>query len=135
MAASKYLLDTHCLLWFQGNEARIPARIMDIIQDNANAILFSQVSLYEIAIKQAIGKLPDFQSDIDEVYHQALRDKFTFLTIQNHHLYSYRRVPLFEEHRDPFDRLILATAYEENAVILSADKNFKLYKGFVEVLW
>ena len=59
MVGKKYLLDTHCLLWFQENNPKIPKRVMQEIQNPENLILFSQLSLYEIVIKQAIGKLPD----------------------------------------------------------------------------
>ena len=47
-----YLLDTHCLIWFQENNSKIPERVMQQIQDTSNTILFSQISLFEIAIKQ-----------------------------------------------------------------------------------
>ena len=108
---------------------------MAIIQNPENTIFFSQLNLFEIAIKQAIGKLPEFTSDTDEVYHQAIKDNFTFLPIENNHINSYKKAPLLAEHRDPFDRLLIATAYEENAIILTADKKFSLYSGFVQILW
>lgn len=130
-----YLLDTSCLIWFQENNSRIPSKIMAVIQDPANIIFFSQISLFEIAIKQSIGKLPGFKADTDEIYHQAIKDNFIFLDIQNKHLQNYQKVQLLDTHRDPFDRLLIATAYTENATVLTADKNFKLYPGFVEVQW
>lgn len=133
--ALKYLLDTHSLIWFQENNAKIPSRVMDIMQDPGNTIFFSQISLFEIAIKQTIGKLPGFRSNTDEIYQQGLNDDFLFLQIKNDHLSAYQQIPLKEEHRDPFDRLILATAYIENAIILSADKNFKLYTDMIDVFW
>ncbi len=51
---------------------------MQQIQDTSNTILFSQISLFEIAIKQKIGKLPLFQATISDVYEQAIKDNFTF---------------------------------------------------------
>src|SRR5580698_5244928 len=111
MAATKFLLDTHCLLWFQNNDPKIPIRVMNIIQDPANTIFFSQISLFEITIKQSLNKLPEFTSTISEIYRQGIKDNFMFLQLQNHHLYRYTNVPLFAEHRDPFDRLLIATAY------------------------
>jgi len=108
---------------------------MEIIQNPENVILFSQVSLYEIAIKQRIGKLPDFKSDIIEIYQQAIQDNFTFIQLQNKHIYSYSQVPLHDHHRDPFDRLLIATAYEENATMLTVDNNFGLYKDLITILW
>jgi len=135
MSIKKFLLDTHCLLWFQNNDPKIPVKVMNIIQDPANTIIFSQLSLFEIAIKQSLNKLPEFSSEVNEIYHQGIKDNLTFLQLQNHHLYRYLHVPLFAQHRDPFDRLLIATAYEEDAVVFTTDKNFSLYTGFIDVLW
>lgn len=135
MARKIYLLDTHCLIWFQENNPKIPVKVMDKIQNPSNTVFFSQISLFEIAIKQKIGKLPDFTANLDEIYQQAIKDNFTYLPINNQHLYSYKKIPLAEQHRDPFDRLLLATAHEENAIMLSNDSNFKLYSWLIEVFW
>jgi PIN domain nuclease of toxin-antitoxin system len=135
MAGVRYLLDTHALIWFQENNPKIPESVMKAIQEEGNIILFSQVSLFEISIKQKIGKLPAFNATVEEIYHQAIKDGFTFLAIQNQHIYNYNEVPLSEGHRDPFDRLLVATAMEENSVIISADEKFNLYNRLISVLW
>jgi PIN domain nuclease of toxin-antitoxin system len=135
MASNRYLLDTHCLIWFQEDNPKVPRNISSIISDPNNIILFSQISLFELVIKQKIGKLPDFSITIEDVYTQALKDGFTFLSIQNSHIYSYNDLRLLENHRDPFDRLLIATAITEDAIILSADEKFKLYDDLVKVIW
>ena len=135
MASKRYLLDTHTLIWFQENNPQIPEHIMNIIQDTDNTVLFSQISLFEISIKQKIGKLPAFHVTVEQISQQAIIDGFTLLSILNQHIYNYDKIPLIENHRDPFDRLLLATALEENAIILSADEKFKNYADIVEVLW
>lgn len=108
---------------------------MDILQDPANIIFFSQVSLFEISIKQRIGKLPNLHVAIEDIYEQAVNDGFTFISIQNQHIYNYSKIPLFENHRDPFDRLLIATVFHENAIVLSVDEKFKLYKDLIRVFW
>jgi PIN domain nuclease of toxin-antitoxin system len=135
MAPGRYILDTHCLIWFQENNPRIHTHVLKIIEDPANIILFSQLSLFELAIKQKIGKLPHFSASIEEVYNQAVNDGFTFLNIQNTHIINYDNVTLHESHRDPFDRLLVATAISEDAIILSTDGKFNLYKDVVKMLW
>lgn len=135
MAGRTYLLDTHCLIWFLDDNPLIPANVMAEIQSVKNTVFFSQISLFEIAIKQKIGKLPSFSSSLNEVYDQALQADFSFLPIKNQHIFSYHKVPVLDNHRDPFDRLLLASALDENAVILSADKNFALYSDLVQVFW
>jgi PIN domain nuclease of toxin-antitoxin system len=70
MAGVRYLLDTHALIWFQENNSKVPEVIMKTIQEKSNIILFSQVSLFEISIKQKIGKLPAFYATVEDVYQQ-----------------------------------------------------------------
>jgi len=135
MADARYILDTHSLIWFQENNPKIPERVMRLIQEPDNIIIFSQISLFEISIKQKIGKLPAFRVTVEEIYNQAIKDGFTFLHIQNQHIYNYNRIKLIEDHRDPFDRLLIATALEENATILSADQKFNFYDDLVKVFW
>ncbi|MDQ3845832.1 MAG: type II toxin-antitoxin system VapC family toxin [Bacteroidota bacterium] len=130
-----YLLDTHCIIWFQENNPKIPEHVMQEIQNPENVIWFSQISLFEIAIKQKIGKLPLFEATIADIYQQALEDSFTFLPVKNRHIELYEKVPLLEEHRDPFDRLLIATALAEECTIITADKNFTLYSELIKVLW
>lgn len=72
--SQNYILDTHCLIWFQEDNPKIPSRVMEKIQEPSNTVFFSQISLFEITIKQKIGKLPEFTADISEVYHQAISD-------------------------------------------------------------
>jgi len=108
--AEHYLLDTHSLIWFQENNPQTSDLAMELIQNPENEVLFSRISLYEISIKQKIGKLPAFYASIEEVYQQALNDKFTFVPILNQHIYNYNNVPMLGDHRDLFDRLLIATA-------------------------
>jgi len=133
MSGKRYLLDTHCLIWFQENNPKTPKQVLNIIQEPENIILFSQISLFEISIKQKIGKLHS-QITTQEMYHQGIKDGFTFVDIRNQHIYKYDHIPFMEHHRDPFDRLLIATAMVEDAIILSNDSNFKLYHS-IKVLW
>jgi PIN domain nuclease of toxin-antitoxin system len=130
-----YLLDTHCLMWYQGDHPRLPKKIKELIEDPNKSIYFSQINLYEIAIKQKIGKLPSFKSNIRQVYDQAIKDDFIMLNITNDHLIAFENIPLIEDHRDPFDILLIATAHEENLIILTNDDKFLLYPELVKCLW
>ncbi|WP_412465505.1 type II toxin-antitoxin system VapC family toxin [Pedobacter sp. KLB.chiD] len=135
MASSYYLLDTHCLLWFQENSPKIPEKVLDIIQNIENIIYFSQISLFEISIKQSLGKLPEFSVTVEDIYNQALLDGFTFLSIENSSIFNYNNVPLLNEHRDPFDRLLISSAIQQDATLLSADEKFKLYPTILQLFW
>ena len=130
-----YLLDTHTLIWFLEDNTQLSAKALKTIRNIDNSILFSQISLFEIAIKQKIGNLPFFDATIIDIYKQSIEENLTFCPIQNTHLQAYQSVSLYPEHRDPFDRLLIATAVEEKLSIITVDKNFDLYADFIEIMW
>lgn len=135
MAYGKYLLDTHALIWLETNNSQVPSSIIDIVLDDRNFKYFSQITLYEIAIKQKLGKLPLLGLSLEDFYNRTLESGFEFLPLTNQHIYAYNEIPLKDNHRDPFDRLLLATALHEKATILSGDEKLKQYNGVVNVLW
>ena len=110
------LLDTHTYLWFIAGDERLSARGRQIIADPAAELRLSVASLWEIAIKYSLGKLP-LARPFAEMFPEPLeRDRIGLL-----------------HHRDPFDRLIVATALEEGLPVLSRDAAFSGYP--VEVIW
>ncbi|MBC8153624.1 MAG: type II toxin-antitoxin system VapC family toxin [Bacteroidetes bacterium] len=129
------LIDTQVLLWFQEDNPQLPVRNKLILEDPLNTIWVSQVSLFEIAIKLKIGKLPDFVVSILTLTEQIREDGFAILPLHNEHITAYVELPLLDDHRDPFDRLIMATALHENWPVMSADATFSRYKDLVTVIW
>lgn len=130
----KYIIDTHILIWFQLNDEQLKSNIYEILVNPANKIVISDASLFEIAIKKKINKLQDFAASVEDIIAVAKRDGFQILPITHDHLVAYNDVPLFEEHRDPFDRLILSVALSENVPIISSDSKFKLYLPDIELI-
>lgn len=129
-----FLIDTQILIWFQLNDAKLKKSIVEILGDFENTIYVSQVSLLEIAVKQSIGKLPELTKSIQLLTNLIQSDGFEILAIKNDHISTYHKVPLFENHRDPFDRLLIATALSENINLISADEKFKLYSALVNLI-
>jgi PIN domain nuclease of toxin-antitoxin system len=129
----KLLIDTQILIWYQLFDQKLHANIYDLLTRLENAVYVSQISLVEIAIKQKIGKLPELDVSISTLANLIEKDGFIVLPLQTRHIEAYSEIPLFPEHRDPFDRLLLATAYSENILIVSSDGNFELYKQQVQV--
>jgi PIN domain nuclease of toxin-antitoxin system len=122
-----YLLDTQIILWILTKNNRLNDTVSKLVEDIDNPVYFSQISLYEIAIKQKIGKLPEVTKNVMMIFRQLIADGYDFVPISNQHIEAYQQVPLYDNHRDPFDRLLLATALQEKMTLVSADEKFKQY--------
>jgi PIN domain nuclease of toxin-antitoxin system len=125
-------VDTQILIWAMICPEKLSDSVKALLQ--AQEILVSPISLFEIAIKQKIGKLPELTLPVAELSQRVESDGFKLLGLQIQHINAYANIPLFPEHRDPFDRLLLATAYSENIPIISSDGNFDLYAGLVQII-
>lgn len=128
----KYLIDTQILIWSLISPSKLSQQIVDLM--SSNSICASQISLLEIAIKQKLGKLPELTIAIDDLEQVLLKDGFDVIAIATKHIAHYNSIPLFADHRDPFDRFILATAYSEEIPIISSDANFRLYQGLIQLI-
>lgn len=122
------LIDTHILLWVLSNPSRLNQQQQLLILSQENNIFLSQISLVEITIKLKLGKLDIYNLTIEDIIQQCLANGLEILPIKNAHLSHYQKIPLFDEHRDPFDRLLVATASSENLVFMSNDSKFYLYR-------
>ena len=129
------LIDTQILIWIQENNLSISKPARAALMNSANQVYVSQISLIEVAIKLKIGNLPNFKISIDELIAQTAKDGIHIISLDNQHISSYDQIPLYADHRDPFDRLILATALAENMPVISADEKFSRYRNIVEVIW
>lgn len=129
------LIDTQILIWIQEDNPAIPERVRTLLIDSANQIYVSQISLIEIAIKLKVGKLLNFHISIEELITQTEQDGFCIAKLDNHHISFYDQIPLYADHRDPFDRLILATALAERMPVISSDEKFVRYRSIVDIIW
>jgi PIN domain nuclease of toxin-antitoxin system len=119
----KILLDTHTVLWLALNSPKLSEKAKDSILNPANKKFVSVASAWEVAIKISLGKfdLPD----VSEFFEMIDRNGFELLTIDRRHISVLQRLPII--HRDPFDRLLVATAMIDGMTILSADENIRKY--------
>lgn len=121
----KLLLDTHMILWFLANDPKLRTTAQSVILDPANMRWVSPISLLEIAIKNRLGKLPlpdPFAVMFPASLHAA---DIHILPLETDHIELLTTLPL--HHRDPFDRLIAATALVEGLALVSADPAFDAY--------
>ncbi|NJA05567.1 type II toxin-antitoxin system VapC family toxin [Methylococcaceae bacterium WWC4] len=129
-----YLIDTQILIWYQLNSSKLGPGVLVLINNRKNSIYISQISLFEITIKQALGKLPELDITIDSLANLARQDYFNLLELKTQHIDAYVNIPLLANHRDPFDRLLLATAFTENMPMISADENFAVYPPQIQLI-
>jgi PIN domain nuclease of toxin-antitoxin system len=124
----RLLLDTHVLLWTLGAPERLGNTLSAAIKSPDNDVMFSAVSIWEIAIKSALRR-NDFQVAPDEILAAAIESGFTELPVRSAAAVQVAKLPV--HHRDPFDRLLIAQAITEPATLYTADSQLEIYSELV----
>jgi PIN domain nuclease of toxin-antitoxin system len=115
------LLDTHVLLWWLDESPHLSYAERKAIADPGNLIVVSAAVIWEVRIKQALGKL-----EIPADFYPVIQDQgFEFLSITADHAYAAGGLPM--HHRDPFDRMIIAQAGLEKLRVMTRDDIFSRY--------
>lgn len=124
MGLLKFLLDTHCWIWLTGDWSRLPSPLRRRILRNPAELVLSSVSVIEIGIKHATGRL---KLDVgpDGLVAILKADGVAFLGVTVDHALRMASLPL--HHQDPFDRLLVAQAQVEGLTLVSADPNVLAY--------
>ena len=126
----KFLLDTHILLWALTNDERLPKDTREIIADRRHDVFVSSASIWELAIKQSLGKIP--ATDLYLIERAILDTGFTPLEITIRHASEVTQLP--PHHRDPFDRMLIAQAISEGARLITHDVQLSKYGATVQVV-
>jgi PIN domain nuclease of toxin-antitoxin system len=122
------LLDTHLLLWAAGTPQRLSPAARNLIADPAHQLWFSAASLWEITIKAQLAR-DDFLADPVLLRRGLLENGYQEFHITGQHVLAVARLP--DIHRDPFDRVLIAQAETEGALLLTADDRVASYGGSV----
>ncbi|PSB39571.1 type II toxin-antitoxin system VapC family toxin [Aphanothece minutissima] len=131
------LLDTQLLLWWAIEPGRLPAGTARLLADPAQPLVFSVVSLWEVAIKSSLGRA-DFQVEAAALRLGLLGQGFRELPVRAEHALAVQHLPWI--HRDPyrcaedfvFDRLLVVQAQLEGLRLLSADRTLVAYGEHVQ---
>jgi PIN domain nuclease of toxin-antitoxin system len=127
----KLLLDTHALLWWWTNDKQLSQTARGAILDERNTVLVSAASMWEIATKYRLGKLPIAEKTIKQFHSLVKADGFEHLPMTWQH--SLLAGSYTTEHRDPFDRMLAAQSEIEKASLVTCDTAFA---GFgTAVVW
>jgi PIN domain nuclease of toxin-antitoxin system len=127
----KVLVDTHTFLWAFLHDHRLTPKAKQVLRSNEHELVFSLVSLWEIAIKIKTGKLNTIGSSVAYIRDEMNAYGMELLPIRYDHVLQLESLPHY--HSDPFDRLLIAQALTENLPILTSDKAFKPYG--VKLVW
>ena len=122
----RILLDTHVWLWMWGEPQRIRNKTRSVLEDPATELHVSAVSAWEIAIKEAAGRLRLPTPATDWLADPRHMRDVTELPIAFAHAILAGTLP--EHHRDPFDRMLVAQARIEGLVLASADPRIRAYE-------
>ncbi|HKS21637.1 MAG TPA: type II toxin-antitoxin system VapC family toxin [Thermoanaerobaculia bacterium] len=127
----KFLIDTHCWLWAFVARERLNDKALALIASDENTIVFSAVSVAEIAVKARIGKLT-FPSSAKEYVEAGIESsRVKTLPLYINHALRVAELPL--HHRDPFDCLLIAQAQTEGVPLMTADATIAKYD--VDIIW
>ncbi len=124
----RLLLDTQILIWAAGRPDRLSAEATALLEDPAHNVLFSVASLWEIAMKRALGR-NDFRVDPRVLRRGLLDNGYRELAVTGDHALAVDLLPPI--HRDPFDRILVAQALSEAATLLTSDAVLRHYPGAI----
>ncbi len=117
-----WLVDTHALLWFLGDDEQLSGAARETMESGESVLLASVACFWEMAIKASLGKLT-VPKDLPGI----LREQgFTEFDVTAEHAWAVHELPL-TEHRDPFDRLLVAQALVDDLPLISGDAELDQY--------
>jgi len=120
----KYLLDTHIVLWAAENSPFLTDTVKSVILDKKAEKFVSIVSVWEVAIKLGTNKLR-LDGGLPEFFRMIDDNGFSALSVERKYLQLIPDLP--DYHKDPFDRLLIATAITEDMVLVTTDQNIHRY--------
>ena len=126
-----FLLDTHILIWTAISPHKISPELASLLSDSSNHLYFSSASIWEISIKESLGKR-DFHVSSNKLHDGLVENGYKEIKVSALHAMGVIKLPFI--HRDPFDRILVATAIWENMPLLTNDSTLSPYHSLVRVL-
>ena len=127
----RLLLDTQLAIWWQIAPERLPPLCADLVLDADDSSYISRISLWEIAIKTGIGKL---HLDLPQFIARMTDDGFTSLGLEDEHIIGLCGLPEQDDHKDPFDRLLVAQSLTEPMILLTTEAKLARYGPTVRIV-
>jgi PIN domain nuclease of toxin-antitoxin system len=127
----RLLLDTHVLLWAAARSNRLPRQARELLEDDGNDAYYSAASIWEIAIKVALGR-KDLRIDLAALLAALPAVGLVELPVTGAHAAGVARLPPI--HRDPFDRLLIAQSIAEPLTLVTNDAILGRYRVGVRLV-
>jgi len=130
MNSSRYLIDSNIILFYVKDQEQLTEEVKDILNDYDNRIYVPSKCVEELIYLQQAGKadIKQWKSANDIIDFITDEACFGIKYVAEEHLRTLARLPLFPDHKDPTDRIILAQAITEKTPIISSDRKFNDYK-------
>ena len=126
-----FLLDTHILIWAAISPHKFSSELASLLSDPSNHLYFSSASIWEISLKESLGKT-DFKVSSKKLHDGLIENGYRELKVSALHAMEVIKLPFI--HRDPFDRILVATAIWENMPLLTNDSTLSPYHSLVRVM-
>jgi PIN domain nuclease of toxin-antitoxin system len=131
-----YLLDTHAFIWATLDKRKLTEHTLSIITDKSNKIYVSTVSFWEISLKTSINKMSFDGVDIKEFPKYAQDMDFNILDMKARESITFSDLAIKNNHKDPFDRMIIWMAITNDLILISKDQMFEQYKeNGLKLIW
>ena len=132
----KYLIDSCVLLWLIMDSEKLSPRAQAIIAAPHVDVYASTVSLWELSLKYARGKLALEGVEVEDFQEILFESGLALIGLNEQESSSYSRLSAVENHRDPFDRMLIWQAITRGMTLISSDKAFDAYRSFgLRLLW
>ncbi len=131
-----YLLDTHTLIWAITEKEKISVLGYKAIENTDNTVFVSAISFWEIALKLSINKLDISGFLPEQLPELSIKSGFSLISLLPSEAANYHHLPIMENHRDPFDRMLIWQAIQQDLILISKDKNITQYRAAgLKLLW
>jgi PIN domain nuclease of toxin-antitoxin system len=128
----RLLLDSHVFVWLTNSPEKLSNTAKEALENADTTLLVSAVSIWELAIKYHLGKLPEAKAVVENFYGAVARYDLTVVDVKAEH--GLLAASFQHPHRDPFDRLLAAQSRLEQAPLVTADEAIRSLPG-LEWFW
>ena len=131
----KYLLDTHTLIWAIADDDKLAKPVLSLLQDNGCTVFVSVISLWEITLKQSVGKL-GLSFALRDIPRYCQEMGFSLISLKPLEVLDFEKLPPKKHHKDPFDRMLVCQCIANGYVLVSKDARMSEYKANgLECVW